>query len=99
MTVAEAINRACDEAEKFDEACRIARQQEEAINELCTWIDELKAYRETGLTPEEVAALAGEVNIWKSGYYDLLKTTEWGISMLRETVEKIYGVNKPESEG
>ena len=57
MTVAEAINRACDEAEKFDEACRIARQQEEAINELCAWTDELKDYRETGLTPEEVAAL------------------------------------------
>ena len=57
MTVAEAINRACDEAEKFDEACRIARQQEEAINELCAWTDELKAYRETGLTPEEVTAL------------------------------------------
>ena len=57
MTVAEAINRACDEAEKFDEACRIARQQEEAINELCAWTDELKAYRETRLTPEEVTAL------------------------------------------
>ena len=57
MTVAEAINRACDEAEKFDEACRIARQQEEAINELCAWTDELKDYRETGLTPEEVTAL------------------------------------------
>lgn len=57
MTVAEAINRACDEAEKFDEACRIARQQEEAINELCAWTDELKDYRERGLTPEEVTAL------------------------------------------
>mgnify|MGYP006977031260 FL=1 len=57
MTVAEAINRACDEAEKFDEACRIARQQAEAINELCAWTDELKAYRETRLTPEEVTAL------------------------------------------
>ena len=57
MTVAEAINRACDEAEKFDEACSIARQQEEAINELCAWTDELKDYRETGLTPEEVTAL------------------------------------------
>jgi len=57
LTVAEAINRACDEAEKFDEACRIARQQAEAINELCAWTDELKAYRETGLTPEEVTAL------------------------------------------
>ena len=57
MTVAEAINRACDEAEKFDEACRIARQQAEVINELCAWTDELKAYRETGLTPEEVTAL------------------------------------------
>ena len=57
MTVAEAINRACDEAEKFDEACRVARQQAEAINELCAWTDELKAYRETGLTPEEVTAL------------------------------------------
>ena len=57
MTVAEAINRACDEAEKFDEACRIARQQAEAINELCAWTDELKDYRETGLTPEEVTAL------------------------------------------
>ena len=57
MTVAEAINRACDEAEKFDEACRVARQQEEAINELCAWTDELKAYRETRLTPEEVTAL------------------------------------------
>ena len=57
MTVAEAINRACDEAEKFDEACRVARQQEEAINELCAWTDELKDYRETGLTPEEVTAL------------------------------------------
>lgn len=57
MTVAEAINRACDEAEKFDEAYRIARQQEEAASELCTWMDELKAYRETGLTPEEVTAL------------------------------------------
>jgi hypothetical protein len=57
LTVAEAINRACDEAEKFDEACRIARQQEEAINELCAWTDELKDYRETGLTPEEVTAL------------------------------------------
>ena len=57
MTVAEAINRACDEAEKFDEACRIARQQAEAINELCAWTDELKAYSETGLTPEEVTAL------------------------------------------
>ena len=57
MTVAEASKRACDEAEKFDEACRIARQQAEAINELCAWTDELKAYRETGLTPEEVTAL------------------------------------------
>ena len=57
MTVAEAINRACDEAEKFDEACRVARQQAEAINELCAWTDELKDYRETGLTPEEVTAL------------------------------------------
>ena len=57
MTVAEAINRACDEAEKFDEACRVARQQAEAVNELCAWTDELKAYRETGLTPEEVTAL------------------------------------------
>ena len=57
MTVAEAINRACDEAEKFDEACRIARQQAEAVNELCAWTDELKAYRETRLTPEEVTAL------------------------------------------
>lgn len=57
MTVAEAINRACDEAEKFDEACRVARQQAEAVNELCAWTDELKDYRETGLTPEEVTAL------------------------------------------
>ena len=57
MTIAEEINRACDEVEKFDEACRIARQQEEAINELCAWTDELKDYRETGLTPEEVTAL------------------------------------------
>lgn len=57
MTIAEAINRACDEAEKFDEAYRIARQQEEAASELCTWMDELKAYRDTGLTPEEVTAL------------------------------------------
>ena len=57
MTVAEAINRACDEAEKFDEACRVARQQAEAVNELCAWTDELKAYRETRLTPEEVTAL------------------------------------------
>ena len=57
MTVAEAINRACDEAEKFDEACRVARQQAEAVNELCAWTYELKAYRETRLTPEEVTAL------------------------------------------
>ena len=57
MTVAEAINRACDEVEKFDEACRVARQQAETVNELCAWTDELKAYRETGLTPEEVTAL------------------------------------------
>ena len=57
MTIAEAIIRACDEADKFDEACRIARQQAEAVNELCAWTDELKAYRETGLTPEEVTAL------------------------------------------
>ena len=57
MTIAEAINRACDEAEKFDEACRVARQQAEAVNELCAWTDELKAYRETRLTPEEVTAL------------------------------------------
>ena len=57
MTIAEAIIRACDEADKFDEACRIARQQAEAVNELCAWTDELVAYRETGLTPEEVTAL------------------------------------------
>lgn len=57
MTIAEAIIRACDEADKFDEACRIAGQQAEAVNELCAWTDELKAYRETGLTPEEVTAL------------------------------------------
>ena len=57
MTIAEAIIRACDEADKFDEACRIARQQAEAVNELCAWTDELKDYRETGLTPEEVTAL------------------------------------------
>ena len=57
MTVAEAINRACDEVEKFDEACRVARQQAETVNELCAWTDELKAYRETGLTPEEIHKL------------------------------------------
>ena len=47
MTIAEAINRACDEA------CKIERQQ----RELCGWLEELKAYKETGLTPEEVTAL------------------------------------------
>ena len=31
----------------------------------------LAAYEDTGLTPEEIVALAGEVNIWKSGYCDL----------------------------
>lgn len=53
MNIAEAIIRACDEAEKFDEAYRIASQQ----SELCCWLEELKAYKATGLTPEGVVAL------------------------------------------
>ena len=53
MDVAKAIIRACEEAEAFDEAYKIASQQ----SELCCWLEELKAYKETGLTPEGVAAL------------------------------------------
>ncbi len=53
MTVAEIITRACEEAEKFDEACRIANTQ----SELTAWIEEWKAYKETGLTPEEIHKL------------------------------------------
>ena len=59
----------------------------------------LAAYEDTGLTPEEIVALAGEVNIWKSGYYDLLKTTQQGISVIYESIRKIQGANKQESEG
>ena len=53
MDVAKAIIRACEEAEAFDEAYKIASQQ----SELCCWLEELKAYKATGLTPEGVAAL------------------------------------------
>ena len=53
MDIAKAIIRACEEAEAFDEAYKIASQQ----SELCCWLEELKAYKETGLTPEGVAAL------------------------------------------
>ena len=53
MDVAKAIIRACEEAEAFDEAYKIASQQ----SELCCWLEELKAYKETGLTPEGVVAL------------------------------------------
>ena len=53
MDIAKAIIRACEEAEAFDEAYKIARQQ----SKLCYWLEELKAYKETGLTPEGVAAL------------------------------------------
>lgn len=78
MTVAEAINRACDEAEKFDEACRIANQQAEAVNELCTWIDELKAYRETGLTPEDARRVA-----W------IYRPINWTGCDLEKTIEEV----------
>lgn len=77
MTVAEAINRACDEAEKFDEACRIANQQAEAVNELCTWIDELKAYRETGLTPKEIKALTSVKEKLYAAIEDIPHTCEY----------------------
>ena len=53
MDIAKAIIRACEEAEAFDEAYKIASQQ----SKLCYWLEELKAYKETGLTPEGVAAL------------------------------------------
>mgnify|MGYP007131990367 FL=1 len=53
MDVAKAIIRACEEAEAFDEAYKIASQQ----SELCCWLEELKAYKATGLTPEGVVAL------------------------------------------
>ena len=59
----------------------------------------LAAYEDTGLTPEDIVALAGEVNIWKSGYCDLLKIVQEGMSMLYETIRKIPGANKQESEG
>ena len=61
-------------------------------------IDLLAAYENTGRTPEEIVALAEEVNIWKSGYYDLLKTTQQGISTIYESIRKIQGANKLESE-
>ena len=74
MTIAEEINRACDEVEKFDEACRIARQQAEAVNELCTWIDELKAYRDTGVTPEEIAEVQAAIDpIPFERFHDILE--------------------------
>lgn len=53
MDIAKAIIRACEEAEAFDEAYKITSQQ----SELCCWLEELKAYKETGLTPEGVVAL------------------------------------------
>ena len=53
MDIAKAIIRACEEAEAFDEAYKIASQQ----SKLCYWLEELKAYKETGLTPEGVVAL------------------------------------------
>ena len=62
-------------------------------------IDLLAAYENTGQTPEEIVALVEEVNIWKSGYYDLLKTTQQGISVIYESIRKIQGANKQESEG
>ena len=62
-------------------------------------IDLLAAYENTGRTPEEIVALAEEVNIWKSGYCDLLKIVQEGMSMLYETIRKIPGANKQESEG
>ena len=62
-------------------------------------IDLLAAYENTGRTPEEIVALVEEVNIWKSGYYDLLKTTQQGISVIYESIRKIQGANKQESEG
>ena len=62
-------------------------------------IYKLCAYEDTGLEPEEIVALAEEVNIWKSEYYDLLKITQQGISMIYESIGKIQGANKQESEG
>ena len=62
-------------------------------------IDLLAAYENTGQTPEEIVALVEEVNIWKSGYCDLLKIVQEGMSMLYETIRKIPGANKQESEG
>lgn len=35
-------------------------------------IDLLAAYENTGRTPEEIVKLTEEVNIWKSGYYDII---------------------------
>ena len=53
MDIAKAIIRACEEAEAFDEAYKIAG----GGGGRCYWLEELKAYKETGLTPEGVAAL------------------------------------------
>lgn len=53
MDIAKAIIRACKEAEAFDEAYKIASQR----SELCCWLEELRAYKETGLTPEGIVAL------------------------------------------
>lgn len=79
MTIAETINRACDEAEKFDEACRIASQQAEAANELCTWIDELKAYRDTGVTPEEIAEVQAAMEPIPFGrFHDIMEAERSG---------------------
>ena len=76
-----------DQSSAYDE-CRRGKE-----------IDLLAADENTGRTPEEIVALAEEVNIWKSGYYDLLKTTQQGISVIYESIRKIQGANKQESEG
>ena len=70
MDVAKAIIRACEEAEAFDEAYKIASQQ----SELCCWLEELKAYKATGLTPEGVAALQASNQELKKEALPILQT-------------------------
>lgn len=53
-------------------------------------IDLLAAYENTGRTPEEIVELEEELDIWKSSYCDLLKTTQQGISAINETMRKIF---------
>ncbi len=54
----------------------------------------LAAYEDTGLTPKEVLELASEVDIWKSGYQDLVKISKNGISQINEAIEKLCSISQ-----